>query len=323
MPLLQLIKIAISDSKRTIAAIAINAALLILVYNLHIHDMVVIYPIVLTLAVLVVYLSAKVLSLARLYKQLDAAKISPVQDVYESTVPKHIFETVNHIHDKHLNEIYRLRRQMETRNSQFSQFIHGMKSSVAVIELACEAPAPIVVSDIVAENEKLKKALEQALNLLRLDAFTNDYVPEKLELADLVNQVVNDHKRDFIYAGVFPKLSGSATVFSDPKWCGYVISQIVSNAIKYSHKCGEITLEITGQTLRITDSGIGIPPEDMPRIFDMFYTGANGRRRKESTGIGLFMAKHIADKLGIGLGIESEVEQGTVVILTFADNRLG
>ena len=317
MPLLPTIKIAIIDSKNELIVIAINAMLLILVYNLHIDDTVVIYPLVLTLAVVAVYLFAKTLILSRYYRRLDSAKIAAPGETCENIVQNHVFETITHIHDRYLNEIHGLRTQMETRNGLFSQFIHGMKSSVAVIELACGNPSDGTIADVVAENEKLKKGLEQALNVLRLDVFANDYVPEKLELGKLVNDVINEHKRDFIYANVYPKLNGDTTVYSDPKWCGSIISQIVSNAIKYSKQGDNVVFNIEPGTLRITDTGIGIPPEDLPRVFDMFFTGANGRRRKDSTGIGLFMVKHIADRLGIRVTVESEVGNGTTATLEF------
>ena len=316
MPL-RIIKIAVSDSKNGLIAMAVSAALLILVYNLHIDGTVVLYPAALTAAVMAVYLFVKTLGLARYYRQLDAAKIAAPSEPVDNAVQNHVFETIAHIHNTHLSEIYRLRSQIETRNALFSQFIHGMKSSVAVIELACGNPSDGTAADVAAENEKLKKGLEQALNLLRLDAFANDYVPEKLELGKLVQQVINEHKRDFIYANVYPKLNGDATVYSDPKWCGFIIGQIAANAIKYSNPGDSVVFDIVGQALRIADSGIGIPPEDLPRVFDMFFTGANGRRRKDSTGIGLFMAKHIADKLGINIAVESEAGRGTAVTLEF------
>jgi signal transduction histidine kinase len=318
MPLWRTIKVAAQDSVKEFAAIAVSAALLIVIFNLHLSGTVVIYPIILTVVVMAVYLFVKTLNLTRFYNRLEAVKISVTEEQWDNIVQNDIFETIAGIHNKHLSEIFRLRGLIEERNTLFSQFIHGMKSSVAVIELACDAAAQNgPMADITAENEKLKKGLEQSLNLLRLDAFANDYVPEKLELADLVKQIINEHKRDFIYADVYPKLSGSATVYSDPKWCGFIIGQVISNAVKYSEAGSDITFEINGHTLRVGDSGIGIPAEDLPRVFDMFFTGANGRRRKESTGIGLFMVKHIADKLGIKIAITSEVNSGTVVELKF------
>ena len=323
----QIVKLAVQDAIPEMTAMVVSAALLILVFNLHfglhLGATLVLYPVALVLAVIVVYLFLKTLRLARFYRRLAAAEMAPsaLEGPAEGIVQERVFASIANIHNRHLAEIYRLRSLIETRNALFSQLVHGMKSSVAVIALAGEkGDENAVLDDIMAENAKLKNSLEQSLNLLRLDAFANDYVPEKVNLAELVQQTINEHKRDFIYASVFPKMSGEGIAYTDPKWCGLVISQLVSNAIKYSESGGHIVFEITPSDtsqLRITDSGIGIPSEDLPRVFDMFFTGQNGRRRKESTGIGLFMAKHIADRLGIGIDLASEVSKGTMVTLTF------
>lgn len=322
----------IKSTKREITVFIITSAILILVYNLYMDSLFILYPLSVSMAILLVYLTIKGISLASFYKRLENAK-SPSDnygsDDYMQTL---VFETISDIHEKYLGQINQLNTQINTRNALFSQFIHGMKSSVSIIELACEkyciddSPEHSLlpdtpIFDITVENEKLKKNLEQSLNLLRLDAFANDYVPERVDLAALVTRVINDHKRDFIYAGVFPKLNGEAVVYTDSKWCGFIISQLISNSIKYSNASTNVMFDIEilneRTELRITDYGIGIPCEDLPRVFDMFFTGTNGRQRRESTGIGLFMVKYIAEKLGIGLHIASEFGKSTTVILSF------
>jgi len=324
MPLIQIrqiVKISVQDSISELLAMALSAALLLLVFNLQLGADMVLYPVALALVVMAVYLFTKILRIARFCKRLDSAEISPLEEPAEGIIQEKIFECIGNIHNRHLSEIYNLRSQIEQRSTLFSQLVHGMKSSVAVIELAGEkASESPELSDIMAENKKLKNSLEQSLNLLRLDAFVNDYVPEKVNLVELVQHTINEYKRDFIYAGVFPKLSGDGIAYTDPKWCGLVISQLISNAIKYSESGSNISFDIEQSDktlLHISDNGIGIPQEDLPRVFDMFFTGKNGRRRKESTGIGLFMAKHIADRLGIGINILSGTDKGTKVTLIF------
>lgn len=67
--------------------------------------------------------------------------------------------------------------------------------------------------------------------------------------------------------------------------------------------------------LRIRDTGAGIPPEDLPRIFEKGYTGANGRRDKRASGIGLYLCRRICDKLGLGLRCESVLHEGTSMVI--------
>jgi signal transduction histidine kinase len=344
MRLIPLVQSTIRASKRDITVYLINSALLILVYNLYMDRVILLYPLLLSGAVLFVYLLMKGLALAGFYQRLENAPVS-VEDDTGDTCQARVFETIAGIHQKYLNQITRQQAQMNTRNTLFTQFIHSMKSSVSVIELACEkysgsplpdtslpdaplpdilppdTPLPDILHDISIENEKLKKNLEQALNLLRLDIFANDYVPERLDLSALTAHTINEHKRDFIYAGVYPQLEGSAHVYTDAKWCGFIIGQLLTNAVKYSSPGDRVLFHIAAfpdrTELRVTDSGMGIPPEDLPRVFDMFFTGANGRQRQDATGIGLFMAKHVADRLGIALRIDSERGRGTTVVLTF------
>ncbi len=332
MRLMPIVKKTIKSAKREITVFIVNSLMLILVYNLYMDSVFILYPLLVSTAILFVYLVLKGISLMDVYRRLENAKIAPDNCGSDNDMQAYVFDTITEIHQKYLGQISRLNTQMNTRNVLYSQFFHGMKSSVSVIELACEKIygqglqenvylTDTPVDDITVENEKLKKNLEQALNLLRLDAFANDYMPAWVDLPALVTRVINDHKRDFIYAGVFPKLSGEGFVQTDSKWCGFIIGQLISNAIKYSNPGANVIFEIEehdeGTKLSITDYGIGIPPEDLPRVFDMFFTGANGRQRKEATGIGLFMVKHITEQLGIGLHICSETGKGTSVTLTF------
>jgi signal transduction histidine kinase len=84
----------------------------------------------------------------------------------------------------------------------------------------------------------------------------------------------------------------------------------LSNALKYTPE-GTIRLYAEGDTLVIEDSGIGIRPEDLPRVFEKGFTGYNGREDKKSTGIGLYLCRRVCDRLGHGLSLESELGRGT------------
>ena len=76
-----------------------------------------------------------------------------------------------------------------------------------------------------------------------------------------------------------------------------------------------------GAFLVVEDNGIGIRPEDIPRVFEWGYTGYNGRREKRSTGIGLFLCRRTMDMLGQTIAIESEEGKGTRVLLGISRNR--
>ncbi|MED2150736.1 ATP-binding protein, partial [Bacillus thuringiensis] len=153
---------------------------------------------------------------------------------------------------------------------------------------------------------------------------TQDFYVERLQLHKIVNDSVHEHKRFFIRNFVYPELEidKDITVESDVKWLKFLIGQILSNAIKYSSGSREkIKMKACkeGNTviLEIADNGVGIPKQDLPRVFKPFFTGENGRDFKESTGMGLYLVYEITKQLGHSVEIHSEVGKGTVVRVIF------
>ncbi len=103
-----------------------------------------------------------------------------------------------------------------------------------------------------------------------------------------------------------------------------MVNQIVSNAIKYSKGSGLITFNVLRRNekviLQVIDEGVGIPQQDLERVFELFYTGKNGRNNENSTGIGLAMVKNVAKYLSVEVVITSEVDKGTTVEMVFTGN---
>ena len=96
----------------------------------------------------------------------------------------------------------------------------------------------------------------------------------------------------------------------------------MSNSIKYTPE-GSVTIEVTpDKILKISDTGIGIAAEDLPRIFEKGFTGYNGRADKKSTGLGLYLCKKAADRLSHGLTVQSEPGAGTTVFLDLHTEKL-
>ena len=109
-------------------------------------------------------------------------------------------------------------------------------------------------------------------------------------------------------------------ILTDEKWFVFCLEQILSNSIKYTGK-GGITMysevDSIGKRVRlyIRDTGIGIHPQDLPRIFEKGFTGYNGRVENKSTGIGLYLCRQIFTHLGIRMKVESREGEGTTVVL--------
>lgn len=237
-----------------------------------------------------------------------------------------------------LMRIYRLHKnklnKYEESQKQYiyfiNQWVHQMKTPVSVTDLLLQEPTEEcreVFESLREENEKLSQGLDMMLNHARLHEFNVDFKVENLDLVELVRKLINDSKKLLIRSAVFPKITGAESCFveTDKKWIAFTINQILNNAVKYSRLgAGEqkyITFEIKEQsetvTLSVTDQGIGIPKEDLGRVFQPFFTGKNGRKTSEATGMGMYLAKTICDHLGHQLLAASEEGAGATFTIVF------
>lgn len=229
---------------------------------------------------------------------------------------------------EHKDKYNEMAEQNQERMYFFSHWLHYLKTPVSVIELIINKKGETgetddVYSDILQENRRIYNAIEQALTMLRIEKFENDLEVKSVDLVDTLRKVINRRKREFIYHSIFPSIEfqgKDAYVVTDPKWNEILLDQIISNAIKYSSiKQGNKNLIFQIEQnekyiiLSIIDEGVGIPSYDLERLFQPFFTGENGRKFPNSTGIGLYLCKKIADKLGQTITIHSEVSVGTTV----------
>lgn len=204
------------------------------------------------------------------------------------------------------------------------------------------------LASIREENQRLSHALQMLLNTVRLQDFAADFKVERVDLLALVRDLINDHRREFIVHRVYPRVEvasqqggsrggpggGEPTaapapwqVESDAKWLRFALEQITSNAVKYTAGAGVDPGRITfvlrrdeddaAVVLDIADNGVGIPPEDLPRVFNPFFTGSAGRRFPQSTGMGLYLVREVCRRLGHRVTIESAPGRGTRVSIRF------
>jgi signal transduction histidine kinase len=239
-----------------------------------------------------------------------------------------------------MKQMNNYRERQERHNHFVNRWVHQIKTPVSIIDLLTQQPGETslpesgrqLLASIREENERIADGLELMLQTARLDRFELDLRPASVSLVRLARNAVNRHKKALIRSAVFPKIEApdpGLTVDTDEKWLGVVLDQLLTNAVKYSKGVpGDKTLLLAaeptpeGARLRITDKGIGIPPEDLPRVFDAFFTGENGRAGSESTGMGLFLAREICRGLGHRISIESAPGAGTTVTIDFATRSL-
>ena len=169
---------------------------------------------------------------------------------------------------------------------------------------------------------KIEQYVEMVLSYLRLDSSSTDYVLQDCSLDQLLRGAVRKLAKMFILKKITLDFRETGkTVLTDGKWLGFVVEQALSNALKYTPEGGTIRVYGDGDTVVIADDGIGIRPEDLPRVFEKGFTGYNGRTERKSTGIGLYLCKTVMERLCHGITVTSRPGQGTLVRLDLSRGK--
>ena len=204
----------------------------------------------------------------------------------------------------------------------YTLWAHQIKTPIAAMRLLLQEDAPDP-AELSGELFKIEQYVEMALCYLRLDGESTDYVLRAADLDEVVRQALRKYAPQFIRRRVsldYALLGAKA--LTDEKWLSFVVEQVLSNALKYAPE-GRVRIRLEEPlTLVIEDDGIGIAPEDLPRVFEKGFTGLNGRYDKRATGIGLYLSRRIMKNLGHGISIASEVGKGTAVRLDLSARPL-
>ena len=212
--------------------------------------------------------------------------------------------------------------RMSDMQDYFTLWAHQIKTPIAAMRLILQTKPENSATEIEGELFRVEQYVEMVLNYLRLDSDSTDFVFRTCALDDIIRQCVRKYAKQFIRKRIRLEYEGTALqVLTDEKWLCFVIEQILSNALKYT-AAGSIRIFTQGETLVIADTGMGIAPEDLPRVFEKGYTGYNGRTDKKATGIGLYLCQKILQKLGHGISISSEIGKGTRVSIDLSREEL-
>lgn len=230
----------------------------------------------------------------------------------------------------------------------YSMWVHQIKTPISAMKLLLEAEREELgqlmcdeepqaafkeLSDNLDSFEdelfRIEEYVGMALQYQRVSSTENDFVLEKISLDGVIRDTIKKYAKIMIRRHIGINYSGTKKqVYTDEKWLAFILEQILSNAIKYTPQ-GFVTIETAEEKDRffitIKDTGIGIKAEDLPRVFEKGYTGYNGHADKKATGIGLYLCRQMADKLGHTIRMESELGKGTKVWIGFnldyADTR--
>ncbi|MFD3449536.1 sensor histidine kinase [Microbacteriaceae bacterium 4G12] len=245
-----------------------------------------------------------------------------------------IVEAMTMMRQQYLNSIQEQLMKQKQQTIFLNQWIHQMKTPVSVIELLLQKEElPTRVRDSIREeNQRLLQGLDLALHMARLEQFEKDYKVEEVDMIDLVRTLINQQRKTFIQYAVYPKMEIQTEKFivaTDKKWLTIALQQVIINALKYTKITEQSTKQIVVKLseherfleLEVSDTGIGIPIQDQKRVFEPFFTGNNGRKTREATGMGLYITKEICDRLGHSVHLESTEGSGTSVSFRFAKDE--
>lgn len=266
-----------------------------------------------------------------LFKNLDGldkkyfiAEILESGDFIESNI---IYSVLEECTKSMKDEVADLKRNINDYKEYIETWVHEIKTPIASARLILENDEGYINKSVLEEIEKVEGFIEQVLFYARSSTVERDYIIKKIPLKNSINSVIRKNANILIEKRVKIQLEDiEKKVYCDSKWIEFILQQIISNSVKYMDKdekyikirCLEKDKNII---LKILDNGIGISEKSIEKVFEKGYTGENGRKYSNSTGMGLYLCKKLCLKLGLGISIESKLGVGTEVTIVFPINN--
>lgn len=205
----------------------------------------------------------------------------------------------------------------------YTLWVHQIKTPIAAMRLRLQEEDSDTSRALMSDLGRIERYVSMVLTYLRLENGATDYVIKETDLDGVIRPVLRQFAGEFIsrrlkldYTPVEKK------VLTDGKWLSFVVEQVLSNALKYTPE-GSVSISLEAPaTLVIRDTGIGIAPEDLPRVFERNYTGLAGRADTRASGIGLSLCKQVCDNLGHGISVESVPGEGTAVRIDLSARKM-
>lgn len=290
------------------------------------------YLLILELFVLGVIMTVDLIRYKARVKQVEDLLKRPVAEQSYNVETKDILEEryVDLIHAQEKSRVdtenisARSSKDME---QYYNIWVHQIKTPISGMNVLLQSMEPTEeVGELQNQLFSVEQYVDMALQYQKIKSTTNDFSFAEIPLNKVIRENIRKYARLFIAKKLAVRYEETALrVLTDEKWISFVLGQIITNAVKYSDK-GSITISAyedeCNTYLSVKDEGIGISPEDLPRVFERGYTGYNGRADKKSTGIGLFLCKSVTRMLGHKIQISSEPGKGTEVTIIFSKQRI-
>ncbi|MGE1162936.1 sensor histidine kinase [Peribacillus simplex] len=259
------------------------------------------------------------------YKSLEAREDS--LDITNIPEPESPFEKI--IENSIINQTEILKQSaaigqmtLEQEKDDLLSWIHEVKTPLTAMHLMIDRlDDELLKSHLTYEWLRIHLLLDQQLHQRRILFIENDLYIENTDLETIIFDEIKTLQSWCIQKGIGFDIQLDVTeVLSDAKWLAFIMRQLLTNSIKYSEN-SDITIyshEQAEQTiLELKDSGRGIDPKDIPRIFDKGFTSTTNHRDHAATGMGLYLTKKAAESLFISIAVKSKLGTGTTITLTF------
>lgn len=204
----------------------------------------------------------------------------------------------------------------------YTTWVHQIKTPISAMQMILQNEDTEEYRALSAELFKIEQYAEMVLCRFRLDSKSNDFVIEKISIDKVIRSAIRKFAPQLIRKKLKIVYDGTdVTAITDEKWLLFIVEQLLSNAVKYTES-GRVCISVTdNKILQISDTGIGIAAEDLPRIFEKGYTGYNGRTDKKSTGLGLYLCKKAADRLSHKIYADSEIGVGSTFYIDLSTRK--
>ena len=246
-------------------------------------------------------------------KKLTAAMISSMPSI-ECMEDNDYQEIIKALQDEVANISNAAAVRYQNLTEYYTVWVHQIKTPITSMRLTLQNEDTPLSRKLTSDLLQIEQYVEMVLAFMRLDSDSSDYVFKEYRIDSIIKQAITKFASEFIDRKIRLEYEPiEKAVVTDEKWLSFVIEQLLSNALKYTHR-GSIKIYMQEpMTLCIEDTGIGIAPEDLPRIFEKGYTGYNGRKDKKASGIGLYLCKRICNNLEADIYVTSELDKGTTV----------
>lgn len=206
-------------------------------------------------------------------------------------------------------------KQQKNIESLIKMWSHQMKLPLSALSLMVQTQSTDV-KEYQQQVFRLEKYLNNLLSYLKFKQHHDDFRFQIVSVREIISSIVKESRYLCIAKELSVTIQGNCQLKTDKKWLRFALMQLIDNAIKYSTKGGNITITLNRKNIIISDNGIGILSEDLPRLFDEGFTGFNGHEHQKATGLGLYMTKEILDQLNLDIKVSSLIGEGTQVIIS-------